>query len=215
VPTGNFGNICAGHVARSMGLPIRRLVLATNENDVLDEFFRTGFYRVRSAAETHETSSPSMDISKASNFERFVFDALGRDAGRTRALFAEVETRRVFALQPRERERIAAFGFMSGRSTSADRLATIRAVHDRFGEVIDPHTADALKVARDHTDPATPMIVLETALAAKFNATVRAAIGIDAPRPARLAGLEALPRRFTTMPADVATLKAFIAENDR
>jgi threonine synthase len=215
VPTGNFGNICAGHVARSMGLPIRRLVLATNENDVLDEFFRTGRYRVRSAAETHETSSPSMDISKASNFERFVFDALGRDAGRTRVLFAEVETRRAFALDARERERVAGFGFVSGRSTSADRLATIRAVHDRFGEVIDPHTADALKVAREHAEPATPMIVLETALAAKFNDTVRAATGRDAPRPAHLAGLEALPRRFTTMRADVATLKAFIAENNR
>jgi threonine synthase len=215
VPTGNFGNICAGHVARSMGLPIRRLVLATNENDVLDEFFRTGVYRVRGGAETHETSSPSMDISKASNFERFVFDALGRDAGRTRALFAEVESERVFALDARERERIGEFGFVSGRSTSADRLATIRTVHDRFGEVIDPHTADGVKVGRDHADPRTPMIVLETALAAKFNATVRAAIGSDAPRPAHLAGLEVLPRRFTTLPADVATLKAFIAENDR
>jgi len=119
-----------------MGLPIRRLVLATNENDVLDEFFRTGVYRVRSAAETRETSSPSMDISKASNFERFVFDALGRDATRTRALFAEVETRRVFALDARERERIGEFGFVSGRSASADRLATIRAVHERFGEAV-------------------------------------------------------------------------------
>ena len=215
VPTGNFGNICAGHVARSMGLPIRRLVLATNENDVLDEFFRTGVYRVRSAAETHETSSPSMDISKASNFERFVFDALGRDAGRTRALFAEVETKRVFALDPRERERIASFGFVSGRSTSADRLATIRAVHERFGEVIDPHTADALKVAREHAGTAVPVVVLETALATKFNDTIRAAIGSDAPRPARLAGLESLSRRFTTMPVDSARLKAFIAENDR
>ena len=215
VPTGNFGNICAGHVARSMGLPIRRLVLATNENDVLDEFFRTGVYRVRSAADTHETSSPSMDISKASNFERFVFDALGRDAAQTRALFAEVETRRMFALDAGGRERIGAFGFVSGKSTSADRLATIRNVHRRFGEVIDPHTADALKVARDHADQATPMIVLETALAAKFNDTIRAAIGSDAPRPERLAGLESLQRRFTTLPVDIARLKAFIAENVR
>jgi threonine synthase len=215
VPTGNFGNICAGHVARSMGLPIRRLVLATNENDVLDEFFRTGTYRVRAASETHETSSPSMDISKASNFERFVFDALGRDATRTRELFAEVETRRVFALTPAERDRIGAFGFVSGRSTSADRLATIRDVHERFGEIIDPHTADALKVAREQRDESTSMIVLETALAAKFNATIRAAIGRDAPRPERLAGLEAMPQRVQTLPADVAALKAFIAENDR
>jgi threonine synthase len=213
VPTGNFGNICAGHIARQMGLPIRRLVLATNENDVLDEFFRTGTYRARSAAETQETSSPSMDISKASNFERFVFDALGRDARRTRELFAEVEARRVFSLTEPERARVAAFGFASGRSTGADRLATIRDVHRRFGEVIDPHTADALKVGREHAEAATPMIILETALPAKFNATVREAIGRDAPRPARFAGIESMPRRFTTLPPDLQRLKAFIAEN--
>ncbi|HET9338056.1 MAG TPA: threonine synthase [Casimicrobiaceae bacterium] len=215
VPSGNFGNILAAHVAKRMGVPLRRLILATNENDVLDEFFRTGRYRVRGGSETHATSSPSMDISKASNFERFVFDALGRDAARTRALFAEVETRRAFTLTAAERERIAAFGFVSGRSTAADRLATIRDVHARIGEVIDPHTADALKVARERRDPATPMIVLETALAAKFNATIRAAIGRDAPRPARLAGLEELPQRVVAMPADVERLKSFIADNDR
>jgi threonine synthase len=89
VPSGNFGNVCAGHVARMMGLPIDKLVVATNENDVLDEFFRTGVYRVRGSADTHETSSPSMDISKASNFERFVFDLLGRDGQRTKALFSD------------------------------------------------------------------------------------------------------------------------------
>jgi len=213
VPTGNFGNICSGHIARSMGLPIRRLVLATNENDVLDEFFRTGRYRVRTAAETHETSSPSMDISKASNFERFVFDAVGRDPERTRELFAEVEQRREFALTETERARLPAFGLVSGRSTGADRLATIRQVHEALGEVIDPHTADALKVAREHAEAGTPMVVLETALAAKFGATVHEAIGIEPPRPARFAGIEALPRRFVTMPVDVAALKAFIAEN--
>ena len=214
VPTGNFGNICAGHVARSMGLPIGRLVLATNENDVLDEFFRTGTYRVRSAAETHETSSPSMDISKASNFERYVFDALGRDAARTRALFAEVESQRVFVLDAGERARVASFGFTSGRSVGADRLATMRDAYERFREVVDPHTADALNVGRDHSRAGTSMVVLETALAAKFNVTVQEALGRDAPRPARLDGLEALPRRFTTMPVDVERLKAFIAEND-
>ena len=211
VPTGNFGNICAGHVARMMGLPIRRLVLATNENDVLDEFFRTGRYRVRSAAETHETSSPSMDISKASNFERFVFDALGRDAGRTTRLFAEVEDRREFVLDAADRDRVAAFGMVSGRSTGANRLATIRDVYERFGEVIDPHTADALAVGRAHAADGEPMVVLETALPAKFNETVRAAIGIDAPRPPGFEGIEALPRRFVTMPADVEHLKACIA----
>ena len=214
VPTGNFGNICAGHVARSIGLPIGRLVLATNENNVLDEFFRTGTYRVRGAAETHETSSPSMDISKASNFERFVFDALGRDPGRTRRLFAAVETERRFVLDAGDRARVATFGFASGKSVAVDRLETIRNTYQRFGEVIDPHTADALKVGRDHARAGTPMVVLETALAAKFNSTVREALGRDAPRPARLEGLEDLPRRGTTMPVDVERLKAFIAEND-
>ncbi len=213
VPTGNFGNICAGHIARQMGLPIGRLVLATNENDVLDEFFRTGTYRTRSAAETHATSSPSMDISKASNFERFIFDALGRDATRTRALFADVETRHAFSLSDDERRRVQGFGFVSASSTGADRLATIRDVHRRFGEVIDPHTADAVKVGREQRRPGTPMVMLETALPAKFNATVREAIGVDAPRPARFAGIETLPRRVKTLPADLGRLEAFIAEN--
>jgi threonine synthase len=213
VPTGNFGNICAGHVARMMGLPIRRLALATNENDVLDEFFRTGTYRVRSAAETHETSSPSMDISKASNFERFVFDALGRDPARTRALFAEVESKRMFSLGDADRERVAGFGFRSGRSTAVDRLATMRDVHRRFDQVIDPHTADALKVGRDQAEPGTPMIVLETALPAKFGATVREALGIDAPRPPGFDRIEELPRRFVRIAADAGRLKALIAES--
>jgi threonine synthase len=213
VPTGNFGNICAGHVARQMGLPIRRLVLATNENDVLDEFFRTGRYRVRPAAETHETSSPSMDISKASNFERFVFDALGRDAVRTRELFRQVEATQSFALGPDERRRIEAFGIVSGRSTGEDRIATICDVHLRHGELIDPHTADALKVGREHAEPGTPMVVLETALPAKFADVVRTATGVEPTPPARFAGIESLPRRFVTMPADAERLKAFIAEN--
>jgi threonine synthase len=211
VPSGNFGNICAGHVARMMGLPIHRLVLATNENDVLDEFFRTGTYRVRGSAETHETSSPSMDISKASNFERFVFDLLGRDAVRTRHLFGEVLARDgAFTLTPAEFARIASHGFVSGRSTHADRVATIRATAQRFDVVIDTHTADGLKVAREHLDAGVPMIVLETALPAKFAATIVEAIGREPPRPAGLAGIEHLPRRYTAMPADVGAVKTYI-----
>ncbi|HEV7912504.1 MAG TPA: threonine synthase, partial [Albitalea sp.] len=169
VPSGNFGNICAGHVARMMGLPVRHLVLATNENDVLDEFFRTGTYRVRSSAETHETSSPSMDISKASNFERFVFDLLGRDAARTKQLFkTDVEDHGSFTVGADEFARIAGHGFVSGSSTHADRLATIRDTHRRFATMIDTHTADGLKVAREYVQAGTPMIVLETALPIKF-----------------------------------------------
>ncbi len=214
VPSGNFGNICAGHVARMMGLPIAQLVLATNENNVLDEFFRTGTYRVRSSAETHETSSPSMDISKASNFERFVFDLLGRDAGRTRELFkTELDRSGAFTITNDEFARIEGYGFVSGTSTHADRLATIRDTSNRFGTVVDTHTADGLKVAREHLTPGIPTIVLETALPAKFAETIVEAIGREPDRPAAMQGIEKLPKRFEVMPADAAQVKAFIAAN--
>ncbi|MBC5766154.1 threonine synthase [Ramlibacter albus] len=214
VPSGNFGNICAGHVARMMGLPIDKLVLATNENDVLDEFFRTGVYRVRGAADTHETSSPSMDISKASNFERFVFDLLGRDASKVKQLFGETLSKQgLFDLsgdtafeQARTR-----FGFISGKSTHADRLATIRDTFERFGVMIDTHTADGLKVARAHVQPGVPMLVLETALPIKFAETIVEALGREPDRPAKFEGIEQLPKRVTVLPADTAKVKAFIA----
>jgi threonine synthase len=211
VPSGNFGNICAGHVARTMGLPIGKLVAATNENDVLDEFFRTGRYRVRNGSETFETSSPSMDISKASNFERFVFDLVGRDARRTAQLFGERIARDGgFSVTPQEFARIADFGFGSGRSSHADRLATIRDTWQRFGTLIDTHTADGLKVAREHVRPGVPMLVLETALPAKFAETIREALGIEPPRPAAMQGIEALPKRVQVMPADAGRIKAYI-----
>ncbi|WP_157270091.1 threonine synthase [Azohydromonas aeria] len=211
VPSGNFGNICAGHVARMMGLPIEQLVCATNENDVLDEFFRTGTYRVRKGAETHETSSPSMDISKASNFERFIFDLLGRNADRTRQLFKdEIDAHGSFTLSDEEFRRIAEFGFVSGRSTHADRVATIRDTFERSGVVIDTHTADGVKVAREHLKPGTPMIVLETALPVKFAATIVEALGREPERPAAHVGIEALPKRFVVLPVDVARVKALI-----
>jgi len=214
VPSGNFGNICAGHVARMMGLPIGRLVAATNENDVLDEFFRTGRYRVRAGSETFETSSPSMDISKASNFERFVFDLVGRDARRTAELFADALARDGgFAVTPREFARIGEFGFASGRSSHADRLEAIRQTWQRCGTMVDTHTADGLKVAREHCRQGVPMLVLETALPAKFAETIREALGIDAPRPAALQGIEDLPKRFQVMPVDVERVKRYIAEH--
>ncbi len=214
VPSGNFGNICAGHVARSMGLPIGKLVAATNENDVLDEFFRTGHYRVRGGSETFETSSPSMDISKASNFERFVFDLVGRDAARTAALFGAGLARDVgFQVTDQEYARIAGFGFVSGKSVHAERVATIRDTWKRFGTMIDTHTADGLKVAREQRRAGVPMLVLETALPAKFAETLREALGIDPPRPAALQGIEQLPKRFEVMPVDADRVKAFIRDH--
>ena len=214
VPSGNFGNVCAGHVARQMGLPIDRLVVATNENDVLDEFFRTGVYRVRGSADTHETSSPSMDISKASNFERFVFDLIGRDAARCKALFGEAlarEGRFDLSQDPAFALAQSRYGFESGKSTHANRLATIRDVYARDGVIIDPHTADGVKVAREHGKPGVPMIVLETALPIKFADTIVEALGREPERPARFVGIEDLPKRVQVLDADAEAVKALIA----
>ncbi|MCE2773903.1 MAG: threonine synthase [Burkholderiaceae bacterium] len=216
VPSGNFGNVCAGHVARMMGLPVERLVVATNENDVLDEFFRTGVYRVRGSADTHETSSPSMDISKASNFERFVFDLVGRDAALTAELFGTRLSRDgMFDLSGdvRFQQQCARYGFVSGRSTHAQRLQTIRETFERHGQMIDPHTADGLKVAREQLQAGVPMIVLETALPIKFAATLVEALGREPDRPPRFNGIEALPRRVQVLPAEVARVKAIIVEH--
>ena len=214
VPSGNFGNVCAGHVARMMGLPIGRLVVATNENDVLDEFFRTGRYRVRGAADTFETSSPSMDISKASNFERFVADVLGRDGARVRALFHDALAQQgEFDLGAQlQAWRAGGQLWVSGKSVHADRLATIRQVHERHGQIIDTHTADGVKVARERLRPGVPMLVLETALPVKFAATIEEALGCPPPRPPQFEGLENLPRRVRVLPADAQQIKALIEQ---
>lgn len=211
VPSGNFGNICAGHVARFMGLPIRRLILATNENDVLDEFFHTGVYAPRSAAHTQVTSSPSMDISKASNFERFVFDLVERDPAVIKSLWAEVDAGRPFDLsQTPHFARLADFGFVSGKSTHADRLETIRRVWERYGVEIDTHTADGLKVGLQNRERGVPLVCLETALPIKFEETILEALGRKPTCPAGLQGLEDQPQHVTVMPPDVNRVKAFI-----
>jgi threonine synthase len=216
VPSGNFGNVCAGHVARMMGLPIAKLVVATNENDVLDEFFRTGVYRVRGTADTHETSSPSMDISKASNFERFVFDLLGRNGDQTRALFGDALNKTGhfdLSAAPAFKEAASRYGFESGKSTHANRLATIQDTYQRFGEMVDTHTADGIKVAREHLSSGVPMVVLETALPIKFAATIVEALGREPVRPAGFEGIEALPKRVQVIDADVQWVKHYIASH--
>ncbi len=212
VPSGNFGNICAGHIARMMGLPVARLVLATNENDVLDEFFRCGVYRPRGTADTYVTSSPSMDISKASNFERFIFDLVGRDPAVVRELWNKVDAGGSFDLNGTPfMARLPEFRFASGRSTHADRIATIRAVWNTYRLMIDTHTADAVKVAREHMLAGVPMVVLETAQPVKFAETIQEALGCDPVRPKELEGIEALPQRVEVMDADAAAVKALIA----
>jgi threonine synthase len=214
VPSGNFGNVCAGHIARMMGLPIERLVVATNENDVLDEFFRTGIYRARKSAETLHTSSPSMDISKASNFERFVFDLLSQDGKRTAALFKQVEETGGFDLSNDPvYATMQQFGFASGRSTHADRLRTIRDIDGKYGVMIDTHTADGVKVAREYLQADVPMLVLETALPIKFEETILDALGRPAECPPAFKDIKSLPQRVESIPADVGVVKQFIAQH--
>ncbi|GAB2888762.1 threonine synthase [Paralcaligenes ginsengisoli] len=213
VPSGNFGNILSGHIAREMGLPIRRLVLATNENNVLEEFFRTGVYRPRSAAQTYATSSPSMDISRASNFERFVFDLVGQDADKVRELWQQLEQKGEFDLSAMQPDFEARYGFVGGVSTHADRLDTIRSVHRDSGLLIDPHTADAVKVAAAYIETGVPMLVLETALPAKFSETIVEAIGRPAPVPEHLQELASLPQRVEIMDCDARLVREYIKQH--
>jgi threonine synthase len=216
VPSGNFGNICAGHVARMMGLPIRKLILATNENDVLDEFFRTGCYRPRETAETLQTSSPSMDISKASNFERFIFDLTGRDAAKVKELWGVVDAGGAFDLAGTPLwGKISDFGMVSGTSSHSARIDTIREVHEKYGLLIDPHTADGLKVGLEHREAGVPLVCLETALPVKFSESIVEAIGQEPDRPAGYENIEDLPQRYVVMNADVDVVKAFIAAQAR
>ena len=199
VPTGNFGNIYAGFVARRMGLPIKRLILATNENNVLDEYFKSGRYRTKRSVV--ETSSPSMDISRASNFERYVFALVG--AAKVGELWRKLDEAGEFTLAPGDE-------FASGSSTHADRIATIRWTFSQYGVVIDPHTADGVKVGLEHARPGETLICLETAAPAKFGATIREALGREPERPAGFENLEVLPQRFTVVERDGAALKRFI-----
>ncbi len=205
VPTGNFGNVYAGHVARRMGGPIRRLVVATNENDVLAEFFATGRYRVRRPEDVHATSSPSMDIARASNFERYVYDLLGGDARRV----APSDGSGGFDLGD-VTDAVAATGFAASSSTHADRIATIREVHRRWGVVVDPHTADGITVGRRYVEDGVPMICLETAQPAKFAATIVEALVQPPPVPDRLAGLPTPPQRYEVIDPRPDAVKAAI-----
>ena len=194
-----------------MGLPIRKLIIATNENDVLDEFFRTGRYRVRPADQVAQTSSPSMDISNASNFERFVFDLVGRDSKVVADLWRRLGDTGEFDLAGTPYfARVAEMGFVSARSTHADRLATIREVERRNGVVIDPHTADGVKAGFSHREPGVPLVCLETALPVKFEATIREALGRAPMRPPGLTNIESLPQRYEVIGADVEAVKMYI-----
>ena len=214
VPSGNFGNICAGHIAKQMGVPIRKLVVATNENDVLDEFFKSGKYAPRSDENVYATSSPSMDISKASNLERFVFDLVGRDSSTLKELWESVSSGEGFTIEkPLLEQMRGKYGFTSSKSSHELRLKMIKEVKERYNIFIDTHTADGYFVAKEVRDSDVKMVITETALAAKFEETIIEALGVKPPRPSHLEGIEKLEQRFVVMEPDAEELKNYIKEH--
>ncbi len=212
VPTGNFGDIYAGYVAQRMGLPIDRLVIATNVNDILARTLATGVYELRDVV---ATTSPSMDIQISSNFERLLFDAYDRDAGAIRALMASLAQSRRFALSGHALAQIRAL-FSAGRADEEEVAATIRTVRRETGAFVDPHTAVGIAAAEKETrDPGLPMVVLSTAHAAKFPDAVAAACGERPPLPEWLSDLHRRPERVTALPADQSAVERFILQTSR
>jgi threonine synthase len=212
VPTGNFGDIYAGYVALRMGLPIDRLVIATNVNDILARTLATGAYELR---EVTATTSPSMDIQVASNFERMLFDVYERDARPVRALMASLAQSRRFVLSAHALGSLRAT-FSADRADADETAATIRTVRRESGYFVDPHTAVAIAVAEKETrDPAVPMVVLGTAHAAKFPDAMEAACGVRPPLPDWLSDLHQRPERVTMLPADPAQVERYILSNSR
>ncbi len=208
VPTGNFGDIFAGYVARRMGLPIERLVIATNVNDILHRALATGRYAVTAVT---PTSSPSMDIQVSSNFERLLFDVADRDAVVLRRLMSGLAQSGAFDIPPPALERMREI-FASGRADEEEVQAVIRRIHEQTGEIVDPHTAVGLHVARAHLSPDWGMVALATAHPAKFPDAVERAIGIRPPLPARLAHIMQAEEHVVVLPPDLQKVEAFIAE---
>ncbi len=206
VPTGNFGDIFAGYVAKRMGLPIRRLLLATNENNILTRFVNNGDY---SLGDVSPTLSPSMDIQVASNFERYLFYLFGENPEKVRNAFARFAETGRMEFSPAEMD-TARGDFLSQSVNRAETLETIAAFHERTGYILDPHTAVGVKAALDHVDSGFPLICLATAHPAKFDEAVVTATGRQPARPASLSGIEGLPSRCDILDADLAAVRAFI-----
>ncbi len=212
VPTGNFGDVYAGYVAERMGLPIDRLVIATNVNDILARTLATGVYELRDVV---PTTSPSMDIQVSSNFERLLLEAGGRDASAVRALMGSLQQSRRFTLPAAALSAIRAL-FSAGRAGEDEVAAMIRTVKRETGSFIDPHTAVGIAVAeKEKRDPAVPMVVLSTAHAAKFPDAVEAACGARPPLPEWLSDLSQRPERVTVLPADQSAVERFVLSTSR
>jgi len=212
VPTGNFGDIYAGYVALRLGLPIDRLVIATNVNDILTRTLATGTYELR---EVVSTTSPSMDIQVSSNFERLLFDAYGHDGNAIRALMGSLAQSRRFTLSARALAQIRAL-FSADRADEDEVAATIRTVKRETGNLVDPHTAVGIAVAeKEQRDPAVPMVVLSTAHAAKFPDAVEAACGVRPALPDWLFDLDRRPERVTVLPVDQSAVERFVLQTSR
>ena len=211
VPTGNFGDIFAGYAAKRMGLPIERLVIATNINDILARTLASGRYEVR---EVHATTSPSMDIQVSSNFERLLFDAYGRDAAAVEGLMRRLTQSRTFEIAPEPLAHIRA-DFAAGRADEAEAAAVLREIHATTGRLPDPHTAIALAVSRRFVDEGVPMVTLATALPAKFPDAVAAATGVQPELPEALAGIVNKPERYVTLANDARSIEDHIAAHSR
>ncbi len=208
VPTGNFGDIFAGHVARAMGLPIARLVIATNRNDILHRTLETGAYTKTSVS---PTISPSMDIQVSSNFERLLYDLYDRDGEAVARAMGELGEGGAFAIGQGALDRLRE-GFASGRASEEDTRDTIRRMFETTGELLCPHSAVGVHVAEAHLEPGIPMVTLATAHPAKFPDAVEAATGIRPPLPNRMADLYDRPERLTEVPCDLGTLQTLITE---
>ncbi len=210
VPTGNFGDIFAGYAAKKMGLPIERLVIATNDNDILARTLADGEYRTRGVV---ETTSPSMDIQVSSNFERLMFEASGRNPAQVRRYMDGLKQGGAFTIEARELDRIRS-EFDAGRATMDETAATIRSTLSAGGYLLDPHTATAVHVAAGHAG-STPMVMLGTAHPAKFPAAVEAASGVRPALPAWLGGLMSAEERFTVLPSDLKMLEDYVSRHTR
>jgi threonine synthase len=211
VPTGNFGDIFAGYVAREMGLPIRRLVIATNQNDILHRCLATGRYETRGVT---PSISPSMDIQVSSNFERALYLAYGRDGAAVAQLMDELKTKGGFAVSQGALQALREI-YASGRASEHETSATIAATLASAGELLCPHSAVGVKVASEHLAPPVPMVTLATAHPAKFPDAVEAATGIRPALPPRMADIFTRPERVTRVPNDLAALMRLVRERRR
>ena len=207
VPTGNFGNVLSGWIAKQMGAPIRRLIVASNENDILTRFFDSQSMTITGV---HPTLSPSMDIQVSSNFERLLFEMNDRDGGVTAAQLTRFRDKGLL-VEPDQFEKWIAPTFRASRATDHDTLATIRSVYEDFDMLIDPHTAVGVKVAREFAEEGIPMLTMATAHPAKFPDAVERATGVRPGLPEHLSNLFDLPEFTVQLPNDLATVEAFVA----